>query len=215
LIASLAFVLAAVSPAFTQSPVITFYETADKLRFEAEDVVSVQYVDQEGYGQIALTLTAAMSQRLQAFTESLVGRAIMTVSHGQVLSADIRVRTAVSGPVIHFSGFDKAAMCHRAARLEGLRNAGEPLLVTYEQVARLAFDEADITAFQSGNGPDGSVLRLRVSEAMPNTLPAEGDRWVASIGGVVIEDWSVDEDNGVLEVTLPALTPAQRAMLQP
>lgn len=215
LIACLAFVLAAVSPAFAQSPVITFYKTADRLRFEAEEVVSVQYVDQEGHGAIALTLTTAMSQGLRAFTESLVGRAIMTVSQGHVLSADVNVRTAMSGPVIHFSGSDKAAMRHRAERLEGLRNAGEPLLVTYEQVSRLDVDAADITAFQVGNGPNGSVLRLRVSDAMPNTLPEAGDGWIASIGGVVIENWSVDENNGVLEVTLPALTPAQHAVLQP
>ncbi|MFN3169938.1 MAG: hypothetical protein ACE37E_04520 [Hyphomicrobiales bacterium] len=215
LIASLAFVLAAVSPAYAQSPVITFYETGADLRFEAEDVLSVQSVDQEGHGAIALTLSAAQSQRLQAFTQSLVGSTIMTVSHGHVLSADIHVRTAMSGPVIHVSGADKAAMRQRAERLEGLRSAGEPLLVTYEQVARLDIDAAAITAFQDANGPDGSVLRLHVTDAMPEPLPAEADGWVASIGGVVIEDWSVAEDNGVVAVTLHALTPAQRAALQP
>lgn len=213
-----AFVLASVSLAFAQSPAITFYETADMLRFEAEDVVSIQYVDEEEYGEIVLALSAAMSQRLQAFTERLVGRTIMTVSRGHVLSADISVRTAISGPAVHFTGSEKAVMRHMAERLEGLRNSGEPLLVTYKQVAKLDIDAARITLVQDDNDRDEQVLRVAIYDAVADdifdALPTEPTGWIAVIVQHVVDDWSISNRNGLVDITLRALTPAQCALVQ-
>jgi hypothetical protein len=207
--------LLSVSPAFAQSPVITFYETADRFRFEAEDVLSVQSVDQEGHGAIALTLSAAMSQRLQAFTENLVGGTIMTVSGGYVLSADTVVRSAMSGSVIHVTGSDQTANRHVAERLEDLRNAGETVLVAYEQMSRLDLDAADITRIEGADDPEAGALRVSADHAVADVLLAEPDSWIAAIDGDVIEAWSVAERDGAVEVTPQALTPDQRAVLQP
>jgi hypothetical protein len=201
--------------AFAQSPVISFFKTGAALRFEAEDVLSVQFVDQEGQGQIALTLSAAMSQRLQAFTENLVGGTIMTVSGGKVLSAGTVVRTSISGPVIHISGSDQAAMGLVLERMVDRRNAGETVLVAYEQMSRLDLDAADITRIEGADDPEAGALRVSADHAVADVLPAEPDSWIAAIDGDVIEAWSVAERDGAVEVTLHALTPDQRAVLQP
>ncbi|WP_375567933.1 hypothetical protein ABWH92_09970 [Ahrensia marina] len=182
--------------------------------------MSVQFLDAEQQGQalLAVTLTPAMSQRLRAFTENLVGRTIMTVSPGHVLSADISVRTAISGPVVHFTGSDKAVMRRVAERLEALRNSDEPLLVTYEQVAKLDIDAAHITLVQDDNDRDEEVLRVAIDDAIANDIfdawPTEPSGWIAATGRLVVDDWSISNRNGAVDITLRALTPAQRALVQ-
>ncbi len=213
-IAFLAFALLSFSTAYAKSSVITFYQVEAELRFEAESVSSVEFVDQEAHGAIAITLTPAMSQRLQQFTQSLVGRTIMTVSQGHILSADIRVRTAVSGPVVHFTGSDKDVMRHLAERLEGLRNSDEPLLVTYEQVAKLDIGAAHITLVQDDNDREEELLRVAIDDAIFDALPTEATGWIAATGRHVVDDWSISNRNGAVDITLRALTPAQRALVQ-
>jgi len=207
-----------ISTAHAQSSVITFYQVEAELRFEAESVSSVEFVDHEAHGGIAITLTPAMSQRLQVFTERLVSRTIMTVSQGHILSADIRVRTSVSGPVVHFTGSDKAVMRHLAERLEGLRNSDEPLLVTYEQVAKLDIDAAQITLVQGDNDRDGEVLRVAIDDANTDdifdALLTEPTGLIAATGRHVVDDWSISNRNGAIDITLRALTSAQRALVQ-
>ncbi|MEO0382181.1 MAG: hypothetical protein AAF234_01405 [Pseudomonadota bacterium] len=215
-IAVLAFALLSVSSAFAQSPVITFYQIGAELRFEAEDVVSVQFLDaeQEEHGEIAITLTPTMSQRLQAFTERLVGRTIMTVSQGHVLSADISVRTTISGRVIHVSGSDKAILRHMVERLDGLRNSGEPLLVTYEQISRVDIEASLITMLRDGDDPDSWVLRIIAEDQIADALLAEPAGWIAAIDGDVVQIWSVEDEGEAVHVTLHDLAPAHRALLR-
>lgn len=209
----LAFLGAFVSSGSAQSSAITFFQTGDALWFDAKDVDSVRYVDQDGHGEIAIALTPDMSQRLHEFTGRLIGATVMSVSGGTVLSADVTVRTAVSGPIVHFTGSDKSVMRQLAERLDGLRDAGEQVLATYEQVSKRDIGSPGGTLIED-NFLDGS-LRVPVDHDFAGTLETAPNNWLAVVGGQFIVEWSVEHVDDEAMVTVDVSTPALRDMLRP
>lgn len=215
----LTFVLLSVSPTFAQSPVITFYERGSELRFEAADIVGIQTIDagRDDQALVAVSLSTAMSQRLHMFTNRLVGRDMMMVGQNHVLLTDTTVQTAISGPVIHFADFAAVVTLRLAERFDDLRGAAsnteEPVFVAYEQISKLAFDASRATLFQ--DGAVGTALTLRVSayDGIADAWPTECGSWIAAIGQQVIDDWSISNQDGVIDITLGALTSAQQSLL--
>lgn len=215
----LTLVLLSVSPTFAQSPVITFYETGSELRFEAADILGIQSVDAERNDQavVAVGLTTAMSQRLHMFTNRLVGRDVMMLGQNHVLMTDTTVQTAISGPVIHFAD-SAAAVTHRLA--EGLKelagtvsNTEEPMFVAYEQVSKLVLDASHAMLFQDGVAGNALILRVSAYDGIADASPTESGRWIAVIDQYVVDDWSISNQDGVIDITLGALTPTQHALL--
>ncbi len=212
----LAFLLVAPAYAQAQAPTLILYQTGAQLPFLPEDITAITYEDQrqEGRGFLVLTLTPSMSDRLQAFTQALVGGTMMTVAQGRVLTAGTQVRSAIAGPVVHLSG-SRGTLRPLAERLDAQRQSAadptDPLLLAYEQGETLAFDASQIEAFTLAEQGDRLVLRLPADQT---EIAGEPGTWLVALGGEVVEAQVTlmpDADgDGTLALTLHGLNAAQR-----
>ncbi|MEM6711277.1 MAG: hypothetical protein AAF590_03245 [Pseudomonadota bacterium] len=208
------FLVAHVSPAVSQSPILIFYQTGAELPFSTTDIEGVEYQG-EAQLSVAIRLTPMMSERLEQFTQSVLGGQIMTVSQGRIVTADTVVRTALSGPVIRFGGSDAGKLQTIADGFEhALAIGGEtPVFVTYHQTSTLELTAETILINEDRNGARVLSIHLPLDASDTSMLPTMETGWIAVVGDQVVQDWTISRDSDGLAVTLRDLSAEQRSLL--
>lgn len=201
-----------------QSKVI-FFQQGKSLRFVAVDITSVELKNDENGGGavVVLSLTSTMSERLKSFSSGLVGRRMMTISGDQMLMSDTKVKTAISGPVIHIFGTDTQRFRLLADRLKRLRlnrvGVSKPLLVAAEQLSKLDVQSSDISYAQYIERQGAILLHLSADMTNFSTLLDDSSGWILTIDGRQFDNWTATKREDFIELKITGKTPSQSEWL--
>lgn len=201
-------------------PAIMLLQQGRTLSFVVADVTGVKRGTSENGDSafIALSLTPSMSQRLRVFSSGLIGRQMMTISGGQVLTSDTKIRSAMSGPTLHIFGRDKQHMFLLADRLEKLRidqgDGNKAFLVAAEQLAKVEVQSSDIKNVQYLDGEGTVIVGLPSDDTNAGSLLNDRSNWIAVIDGRVFEKLSAARKGDFLQLNISGNSSDQYSFLR-